>query len=77
MLWSAWSRAEADHARIRYANHSNRLSQDERQSTENHEEKVFTEPAADAQVSVPIDPKKATIAAALARARAQRATPPG
>ncbi|WP_295951457.1 RnfABCDGE type electron transport complex subunit B [Rhodoferax sp.] len=75
--WSAWSTADAEHARLRYANHSNRLSQDVRQSPKKHEEKIEAEPVAAAQASPPIDPKKATIAAALARARAQRAAPPG
>lgn len=74
--WSAWSPADAEHARLRYASHSNRLSQDLRQSPDKHQEKISNEPVAVTQTSAAIDPKKATIAAALARARALRATTP-
>lgn len=73
--WSAWSNAEADHARIRYVNHSNRLKQAEGYSLEKPEQGASVAPVAAAQKSASIDPKKATIAAALARARAQRPTP--
>lgn len=75
--WSAWSPAEADHARIRYANHSNRLSQDARQSPKKPEEKTPFDSADSAPTAASIDSKKAVIAAALARARAQRAAPAG
>jgi electron transport complex protein RnfB len=69
--WNAWSSAEADHARTRYANHSDRLNTDKRKSPKNLE-KIVPPAALDTPA---IDPKKAAIAAALARARAQRATP--
>ncbi|MBC7683570.1 MAG: RnfABCDGE type electron transport complex subunit B [Ferruginibacter sp.] len=75
--WSAWSPAEAEHARVRYVNHSNRLSVDERQSLERPKEKAPLAAVDPAQTAAPIDPKKAAIAAALARARAQRAAPAG
>jgi len=71
--WSAWSTAEADHARLRYARHSTRLGQDVRQSPKGLGEKISMDPADPPQAAASIDPKKATIAAALERARAKRA----
>lgn len=64
--WSAWSPPQAEHARLRYASHRARLRLD-----------GVVHPTPALPVAAPADPKKATIAAALARARAQRATPPG
>jgi electron transport complex protein RnfB len=77
--WDAWSNAQADHARMRYAAHQARL----------HRGKAGSQAVADAPpaeearaVSAPLDDtarqedparKKDTIAAILARARAQRA----
>ncbi|MEO5793938.1 MAG: RnfABCDGE type electron transport complex subunit B [Rhodoferax sp.] len=75
--WSAWSTADAEHARLRYTKHSDRLRQDKRQGTERPEKIIATEPLTTAQASAAINPKQATIAAALARARAQRGAPPG
>jgi electron transport complex protein RnfB len=57
--WSAWSPAQAQHARQRYVQHQQRLL--------NSEEIKSLSDAAPAP-----DNKKAAIAAALARARAQR-----
>jgi electron transport complex protein RnfB len=68
--WSAWSPPQAEHARQRYASHRARLGLDTHQAPEEP-------PASTPPLAAPTDPKKATIAAALARARAQRATPPG
>lgn len=59
--WAAWSPEQADHARLRYAQRTKRLNGDNLQQTH----------ATSAPVTV--DDKKAAIAAALARARAQRA----
>lgn len=74
--WSAWSLGEAEHARARYANHSNRLSGDKRHSLERSEEKAPLAAVDPALAAATSEPKRAAIAAALARARAQRATPP-
>lgn len=56
--WAAWSSTQANHARERYARRTERL----------HGGHASQAPAA----TVPADNKKATIAAALARSRAQR-----
>jgi len=74
--WNAWSTAEADHARIRYENHSNRLNTEKHQRTEKPQKEAATGMSTSTQATTSTDPKKAAIAAALARARAQRATPP-
>ncbi|BDT68157.1 ion-translocating oxidoreductase complex subunit B [Comamonadaceae bacterium OS-1] len=66
--WNAWSPPQAEHARLRYTQHRKRLSPDARPPAESL-------PASPLPAAAPIDPKKATIAAALARARAQRAPP--
>lgn len=58
--WAAWSPDQAEHARLRYAHRTERLSRD-----------AVHESAA---APVAVDDKKAAIAAALARARAQRAS---
>lgn len=60
--WDAWSPEQADHARQRYAKHTERLNRDNLQQA-----KATAVPAA-------VNDKKATVAAALARARAQRVT---
>ena len=75
--WSAWSTADAEHARLRYASHSSRLGQDARPGGEQPGEKPSLGPGASTQAAAPIDPKKAIIAAALERARAQRAASAG
>jgi electron transport complex protein RnfB len=77
--WAAWSPAQAEHARARYAAHRQRLAQQEEDTRERliakAEMKLADLPAhsqhQDAQV---LDKKRAVIEAALARARAQRAT---
>ncbi len=75
--WNAWSATEAEHARLRYANHSYRLNVNKHQPAENPQPTAASETPPLTQASASTDPKKAAIAAALARARAQRATPPG
>ena len=65
--WAAWSAPQAEHARQRYASHRVRLGLG----------LDLVQPTPTPPAAAPNDPKKATIAAALARARAQRATPPG
>jgi electron transport complex protein RnfB len=77
--WDAWSPAQAGHARERYAAHRARLAREEEDTRERliakAEMKLADLPAhsqhQDAQV---LDKKRAVIEAALARARAQRAT---
>ena len=59
--WAAWSPDQADHARLRYIQRTERLNRDNLQHTHATAAPVTT------------DDKKAAIAAALARARAQRA----
>ena len=75
--WSAWSTAEADHARLRYASRSHRLSQDARQSLQAPGQITSSATANPTPVAASIDSKKAVIAAALERARAQRAASAG
>ena len=58
--WSAWSSGQADHARGRYAQRTERLN------------RSVTKTAHAAAAPVAVDDKKAAIAAALARSRAQR-----
>nr|WP_315428359.1 RnfABCDGE type electron transport complex subunit B [uncultured Albidiferax sp.] len=69
--WSAWSDAEADKARERYKFHSIRRNVDERQGLKRLEE-IDDAEVSTADSAAP-DTKKALIAAALARSRAQRA----
>ena len=64
--WAAWSPAQADTARMRYAGRQARLARDVRDEDERLSAKVAV-PAVDAATSE--DPKRAAIAAALARAR--------
>jgi electron transport complex protein RnfB len=73
--WNAWSAEQADHARTRYANHSYRQALIAQKSPELSQKSAAPEPVDAPQPSTTIDPKKAAIAAALARARAQRAAP--
>ena len=66
--WAAWSPAQADAARMRYAGRQARLARDARE----HDDRLSaiaqpTTPAATAEAAD--DPKRAAIAAALARAR--------
>ena len=66
--WAAWSPAQADTARGRYAGRQARLARDARE----HDDRLgaivqATKPAAAAEATA--DPKRAAIAAALARAR--------
>lgn len=77
--WDAWSAAEALKAQSRYAIHSARYRQNERQTPKTS---TASSPAPDVQVqpaaAAPAsDSKQATIAAALARARARRQPPAG
>jgi len=64
--WAAWSPAQADTARVRYAGRQARLARDVRDEDERLSAKAVA-PAVDA--ATPDDPKRAAIAAALARAR--------
>ncbi|WP_370678475.1 RnfABCDGE type electron transport complex subunit B [Comamonas sp. GB3 AK4-5] len=78
--WQAWSGNQAEHARARYARHQQRLTAPRRvlrstaapqtapADTDSQADKPLQQPAAPAAV----DPKKAAIAAALAKARALR-----
>ncbi|MFL6696336.1 MAG: electron transport complex subunit RsxB [Vitreoscilla sp.] len=64
--WAAWSPAQADAARARYAGRQARLARDARE----HDERLGAQAAAPApEASAADDPKRAAIAAALARAR--------
>jgi electron transport complex protein RnfB len=65
--WQAWSQAEADHARARYAPHKQRYAQAEPTSVIPDESDAAAAPAAD-----PAARKRAIIEAAMARARAAR-----
>ena len=64
--WAAWSAAQADAARARYAGRQARLARDAREDDERLSAQAAP-PAAEAQAAD--DPKRAAIAAALARAR--------
>ena len=64
--WAAWSLAQADVARARYAQRQARLARDAREDDERLSAKAAP-PAVEAESSD--DPKRAAIAAALARAR--------
>jgi electron transport complex protein RnfB len=64
--WAAWSPAQADAARTRYAGRQARLARDAREEDERLSAKA-ARPAVEAASAE--DPKRAAIAAALARAR--------
>jgi len=73
--WSAWSPEQAGHARARYARHQERLAREEAEALEKHVPPAV-QPRTSAAAEAPpeaTDPKKAAIAAAMARARARRA----
>jgi len=75
--WQAWSAAQAAHARARYGLHQQRLDQAARPSTARAATRPLLAGAdANGAAAAPIDPKKAAIAAALAKARALRSKPP-
>ena len=63
--WAAWSPAQADAARERYGLRGLRLERDRQEKRARH--------ATPAEATPAIDPKRAAIDAALARARARRA----
>ena len=63
--WAAWSPAQADAARVRYASRQARLARDAR----DEDERLSAKAAPPAVEAVAEDPKRAAIAAALARAR--------
>ncbi|MBW8779187.1 MAG: electron transport complex subunit RsxB [Burkholderiales bacterium] len=65
--WDAWSRAQADTARDRFARRQARLARDVRE----HDERLSAPAQAPdvAAQAAPEDPKRAAVAAALARAR--------
>ena len=64
--WAAWSPAQADAARTRYGGREARLARDAREDDERLNAKAAP-PAVEAEAAT--DPKRAAIAAALARAR--------
>lgn len=79
--WSAWSAAQADEARDRYAFHRERVERDRRENDERLAAKAEAKLAhleAHSQHTDPevLDRKRAVIEAALARARAQRGAAP-
>ena len=63
--WAAWSPAQADAARTRHASRQARLARDARE----HDERLSAQAAPAVEAAVADDPKRAAIAAALARAR--------
>jgi Na+-translocating ferredoxin:NAD+ oxidoreductase subunit B len=71
--WAAWSPAQADAARARYAGRQSRLASEAREEDERLSAKAAPPPAADTAPAdaapAADDPKRAAIAAALARAR--------
>jgi len=75
--WAAWSQAQADTARRRYAFHSLRLQREQAENEQRLEEKARAKLADLPAHSLHTDPavldqKRAVIEAALARARARR-----
>ncbi len=80
--WAAWSQQQADQARDRYAFYSLRRKRDEYENVKRLEEKAelkLSDLAAHSQHTDPVilDKKRAVIEAALARARAKRASSSG
>lgn len=72
--WNAWSPAQADHARSRYSAHLQRTGRKANAPVRTTAEAPITEAQAEAALpAAPATDKKATIAAILAKARAQRA----
>lgn len=75
--WAAWSQEQAAHALLRYTRRHKRLGGSERAAAPKAAMaaglEVALAPTADAVAAAPVDAKKAAIAAAMARARAQRA----
>ena len=67
--WDAWSRAQADAARDAYARRQARLARDAREHDERLSAKAEAPVPALASDAAPEDPKRAAVAAALARAR--------
>ena len=65
--WDAWSHAQADAARARHAGRQARLARDAREHDERLAAQAAPPPSPDAESAD--DPKRAAIAAALARAR--------
>jgi len=65
--WDAWSPAQADAARTRFGARQARLARDARE----HDERLSAQaaPAAEQAAQADVDPKRAAVAAALARAR--------
>ena len=71
--WQAWTPAQAANAQTRYAAHQSRQQQGERASLMKQAEAApLSESTPTASTPTAADDKKAAIAAALARARAQR-----
>jgi len=75
--WAAWSQEQAAHALLRYTRRHKRLGGSERAAAPKAAMaaglEVALAPTADAVAAAPVDAKKAAIAAAMAKARAQRA----
>ena len=79
--WQAWSAAQADEARARYAFHQWRIERDQRESDERLAARAEAKLAALANQGTVADPsalaaKQAVIEAARQRARARQAPPP-
>jgi electron transport complex protein RnfB len=79
--WSAWSKAQADTARQRFEFHQFRLARDkaeheQRLAAKARQRQARTAAGARPELGGESDAKRATIGAALARARAQRKGPP-
>ena len=72
--WSAWSAHQAENARARYQARQARLEREAREA-EMALAQAAPPIAAEARAMAQEDPKRAAIAAVLARARAQRAQP--
>ena len=66
---AAWSPAQADAARARYADRQARLARDAHDEDARLSAKVLPAPGVDAAMPASQDPKGAAVAAALARAR--------
>ena len=80
--WAAWGAAQAAEARARYAFRQMRVARDQRENDERLAAKAAHKLADLAHQTLHTDPavvdrKRAVIEAALARARARRAAPPG
>lgn len=77
--WAAWSQADADHARSRYARHQHRIQTRDEEQAQRNAARVqikLADLAAHSRISddAQLERKRSIIEAALARAREKRAT---